>query len=174
MMNDRQENLDQRLASLPKDVMPAKNLWPGIVERVDAAQRRRPPMALAASITLVAVGVAGLFAWAVLHSRSVPDAPQTAMAAAAFAEPTDPKYVQARAAMEQAFRDRLPLLAPVTRAKIEASLAVIRQAHEDIRNALSRDPGSPVLQQLWESTWHDEFDLYDHVVQATQPTFARI
>jgi len=173
-MDNRPQDLDQRLAELTRDVMPAKNLWPGIVERVDAAQRSGLPLALAASITLVAVGVAALFAWAVLQSRSVSNAPQATIAAAEFAEPTDPKYVQARDAMEQAFRERLPLLAPATRTKIEASLAVIRQAHEDIRKALSRDPGSPVLQQLWESTWHDEFDLYDHVVQATQPTFARI
>jgi hypothetical protein len=53
-------------------------------------------------------------------------------------------------------------------------LAVIQKAHEDIRKALAADPQSEVLQQLWESTWHDEFDLYDRVVQATQPTMTRI
>jgi len=53
-------------------------------------------------------------------------------------------------------------------------LAVIRQAHEDIRKALAADPESPVLEQLWESTWHEEFDLYDRVVQATQPPMTRI
>jgi hypothetical protein len=31
-----------------------------------------------------------------------------------------------------------------------------------------------VLEQLWESTWHEEFDLYDRVVQATQPPMTRI
>jgi hypothetical protein len=64
-------------------------------------------------------------------------------------------------------------LDPATRARIEASLAVIRSAHEDIRKALAGDPGSPVLEQLWQSTWHDELDLYDHVVRATQPTMTR-
>ena len=63
---------------------------------------------------------------------------------------------------------------PTTRAKIESSLAVIQKAHEDIRKALAADPQSPVLEQLWESTWHDEFDLYDRVVEATQPTMMRI
>jgi hypothetical protein len=75
---------------------------------------------------------------------------------------------------KKTFEERLAVLDPVTRAKIESSLAVIRQAHEDIRKALAADPGSPVLEELWESTWHDEFDLYDHVVQATQPTMTRI
>jgi hypothetical protein len=88
-------------------------------------------------------------------------------------EPRDPKYVLARDAIEKTFRERLTLLEPATRAKIEASLSVIQKAHEDIRKALAADPQSPVLEQLWESTWHDEFDLYDRVVEATQPTMTR-
>jgi hypothetical protein len=84
-----------------------------------------------------------------------------------------PRYVAARDSLELNFRERLKLLDPATRAQIEASLAVIRQAHEDIRKALASDPASPVLEQLWQSTWHDELDLYDHVVQATQPAMTR-
>ncbi len=79
----------------------------------------------------------------------------------------------ARASLEVTFRERLKLLDPATRARIEASLAVIRQAHEDIRKALASDPGSPLLEQLWQSTWHDELDLYDNVVRATQTTMTR-
>jgi hypothetical protein len=47
---------------------------------------------------------------------------------------------------------------------------VIRQAHESIRQALLADPSSPVLEELWQSTWHDEIDLYDRVVESTQPS----
>ena len=79
----------------------------------------------------------------------------------------------ARDSLEQNFRRQLALLDPATRAKIEANLAIIRQAHEDIRKALASDPASPVLEQLWQSTWHDEIDLYEHVVQATQPPMTR-
>ena len=79
----------------------------------------------------------------------------------------------ARDAVEKTFRERLALLAPATREKIESSLAVIQKAHEDIRKALAADPQSPVLEQLWESTGQEEFDLYDRVVQATQPTMTR-
>ena len=66
------------------------------------------------------------------------------------------------------------LLDPPTRAKIEANLAVIHKARDDIRKALATDPDSPVLEQLLESAWHDEFDLYDDVIRTTQPTLARI
>jgi len=109
-----------------------------------------------------------------LQGRSAPRELRTVIAGGSFEEPKDAKYVLARDMMQQTFRERLALLEPATRAKIEASLAVIRQAHEDIRKALAADPESPVLEQLWESTWHDEFDLYDRVVQATQPPMTRI
>jgi hypothetical protein len=131
-------------------------------------------MALAAAIAIAAAGLASLFTWAVLQGRSVPRVIQMVGATASFEEPRDPKYLLARDTVEKTFRERLTLLEPATRAKIESSLAVIQQTHEDIRKALAADPQSPVLQQLWQSTWHDEFDLYDRVVQATQPIMTRI
>jgi len=174
-MNDAsQESLDRLLAGLPKDVAPPGNLWPGIAARLSSRTRRTPPMALAAAIAMAAAGLASFFTWAVLESRTVPRLIQTTAATNSFEEPRDPKYVLARDAVEKTFRERLTLLEPATRAKIETSLAVIQKAHEDIRKALAADPQSPVLEQLWESTWHDEFDLYDRVVQATQPTMTRI
>jgi hypothetical protein len=174
-MNDRQqESLDRLIASLPKEVVPPGNLWPGIAARLSSRTRRAPPMALAAVIAMAAAGLASFFTWAVLESRTVPRVIQTVAATNSFEEPRDPKYVLARDALEKTFRERLALLEPATRTKIEASLAVIQQAHEDIRKALAADPQSPVLEQLWESTWHDEFDLYDRVVEATQPTMTRI
>jgi hypothetical protein len=174
-MNDRrQDSLDKLVASLPRDVVPSKNLWPGIADRLIRAPRRAPPMALAAGIVIAAACLASLFTWAVLQGRSAPRVLPTVVVRGSFEEPTDAKYVLARDMMQKTFRERLALLEPATRAKIEASLAVIRQAHEDIRKALAADPESPVLEQLWESTWHDEFDLYDRVVQATQPPMTRI
>ena len=172
-MNDRQqESLDRLIASLPRDVIPPGNLWPGVAARLQA--RRMQPMALAAAVAIAAAGLASFFTWAVLESRSVPRVIQSVAATGSFEEPRDPKYVLARDSMEKTFRERLALLEPATRAKIESSLALIQKAHEDIRKALAADPQSPVLERLWESTWHEEFDLYDRVVQATQPPMTRI
>jgi hypothetical protein len=174
-MNDRrQESLDRLIAGLPRDVAPPGNLWPGIAARLPRRARSAQPLALAAAVAVAAAGLASFFTWAVLQSPTVPRVIQTVAATNSFEEPRDPKYVLARNAMEKTFRERLALLEPETRAKIETSLAVIQKAHEDIRKALAADPQSPVLEQLWESTWHEEFDLYDRVVQATQPTMTRI
>ena len=89
-------------------------------------------------------------------------------------EPNDAGYLAARADLVETFRERLAMLDPATRAKIEANLAVIHKARDDIRKSLAEDPDSPVLEQLLESAWHDEFDLYDDVIRTTQPTLARI
>jgi hypothetical protein len=172
-MNDReQERLDRLIANLPKDIIAPGNLWPAVASRLISKPRRTAPMAMAAVVAMAAAGLASFFTWAVLESRTIPAVVQ-APAAASFEEPRDPKYVLARDSVEKTFRERLTLLDPATRTKVVASLAVIQKAHEDIRKALASDPQSPVLEQLWQSTWHDEFDLYDRVVQATQPAMTR-
>jgi hypothetical protein len=181
-MNDPlRKLLDAELANLPRDIEPPRNLWPGIRARLQERPRRARPVAFAAAAGIAGACVASALTWAILHGRPQLPAPQpvaragasAVVGAASFDEPRNPNYVAARDNLEANFRERLALLDPATRAKIEASLAVIRRAHEDIRKALAGDPASPVLQQLWQSTWHDEFDLYDHVVQATQPTMTR-
>jgi hypothetical protein len=173
-MNDRLQNpLDEQLADLPRDVPPAANLWPGISARLSYRPRRARPMVLATAAGIAGACLASALTWAVLHGRPASPAVQLALRATTFDEPRNPSYVAARADLELNFRERLALLDPATRARIETSLAVIRRAHEDIRKALASDPASPVLEQLWQSTWHDELDLYDHVVRATQPTMTR-
>jgi hypothetical protein len=173
-MNDPLEkSLDEQLAALARDVMPARNLWPGIAARLEQRPRRARPLIFAAAAGVAGACVAGALAWAVLHGRTQTPSSEVSMSARNFEEPANPRYVSARNSLELGFRERLALLDPVTRGKIEASLAVIRQAHEDIRKALASDPESPVLEQLWQSTWHDELDLYDHVVRTTEPTMTR-
>jgi hypothetical protein len=181
-------SLDERLASLPRDISPPRNLWPGISRRVHRSPLHRRPLTLAAAAALAGACLASALTWAVLHGRPAAPVPQlaaqtpgvmgrapgAAAQAPSFDESRNPRYIAARDSLEVSFRERLALLDPATRAHIEASLAVIRQAHEDIRKALEKDPASPLLEQLWQSTWHDELDLYDHVVQATQPAMTRI
>jgi hypothetical protein len=172
-MNDRmQKSLDELLADLPRGI-PHANLWPGISARLSYRPRRARPMVWAAAAGVVGACLASALTWAVLHGRPESPAAPPAMHAPGFDEPRNASYVAARADLELNFRERLALLDPATRARIEAGLAVIRRAHEDIRKALASDPASPVLEQLWQSTWHDELDLYDHVVRATQPTMTR-
>jgi hypothetical protein len=173
MKDPLQASLDERLAKLPRDIPPPRNLWPGIAGRLHRSPRRARPLVLAAAAAVAGACLASALTWAVLHGRPATPALQLAAQAPSFDESRNPRYVAARDSLEVSFRERLALLDPATRAQIEASLTVIRRAHEDIRRALASDPASPVLEELWQSTWHDELDLYDHVVRATQPTMTR-
>jgi hypothetical protein len=177
MIEPAQNSLDAQLAKLARDIPPPRNLWPGIARGIERGALRNPqrhrPMAWAAAAAVAGACLASALTWAVLHGR--PNSPSVPIMAAqpSYGDVTTARYVAARDSLEQTFQQRLASLDPATRAKVEASLATIRKAHEDIRQALVAAPASPVLEQLWESTWQDEFDLYDRVVQATQPTMTR-
>jgi hypothetical protein len=174
MMEDRtDETLDELLAKLPRDIAVPRNLWPGIERGIKRKPRSLGSLAAAASVAIVCM--AGALTWAVLHERPAgrSNSTTTSSRTVGFDEPRDPAYLAARADLEKSFRERLAILEPRTRAKIEASLALIRQAHEEIRKALAAQPADPVLEHLLESTWHDEFDLYNDVVRGTQPAMLR-
>jgi len=176
--------LEARLAALPCDLPPARDLWAGIAASIAAEEAqpavawRRWPLALAAGVAVAVV--AGLIGWqtrreaapaATLPTPAV--AGSEALRQASFAIPQGDHYLAARAELEASYRERLQLLAPATRARIEQDLAAIREANEDIRHALADDPQSPVLNRLLESTWQQEFDLYATVARSTEPAVPR-
>ena len=179
MKDPTQHSLDEQLASLALDVPPPTDLWPSIASEVGRTRLSRSNFhfAAAAAAAVASACIASAVTWAVVHSRSTAPAsvaPAGNLHTVSFEDPRDRAYLAARADVEKTFRERLALLDPDTRSKIESSLGVIRQAHADIRNALSATPDSPVLERLLESTLHDEFDLYDQVVRTTQPALSRI
>jgi hypothetical protein len=172
-MSDRSsDSLDTLLARLPLEVQPSRDLWPAIEGRLQTGMRRPRVWAWAAAAALAGAFVAGTLTFALMRANGGL-AGGRPVSAALFDEPRDAHYVSARATLQQSFEHELVKLDPDTRARIEASLEVIRRAHEDIRKALADDPASPVLQQLWESTGRDELDLYERVIRGTQPALTR-
>jgi hypothetical protein len=174
MKDSAPKTLDEQLAKLATDIVPPRNLWPGIAREIVRRPRASPALAFAAAAAVICF--AGALAWVVLHGRpgSSGSGAMTASIAASLAEPRDASYLATRAALEKTFQERLALLDPATRAQIEMSLTSIRAARDDLAKALAAHPESPMLEQLLESAWHDEFNLYDDVVRTTQPTLARI
>ena len=162
-------DLDSRLAELARDIPPPRDLWPGIRAAIGSEQpaARRWPMPLALAAGLGVAVTAGLLGWHL--ARQQPLLAAGSLATAGFAEPASAQYVSMRAALEHTYRERLALLAPATRTRIEQDLATIRAANADIRRALAADPESPVLNRLLESTWQQEFDLYTTVVHNSEP-----
>jgi hypothetical protein len=172
------DTLDPLLARLPRAVAPSRDLWPGIEAAVRPARMQSWPLQLAAGLLVAIVSVA--LSLGIAHRLPLPAATraagggaEAALLAARFLPPQDPGYRAARAALERTFRERLVLLAPKTRLRIEADLETIQRANADIRAALEQDPASPVLQRLLESTWQQEFDLYRSVARSTEPLSRR-
>ena len=166
-------SLDDRLAKLPRELPLERDLWPAIDAAIAAAgaareRPRRIPLALAAGLAIALT--AGIIGWQAGRSR-LPLA--SAPGAQGFAVPADPEYLKTRATLERTYQDRLALLEPVTRDRIEHDLAIIRAANADIRRALAADPQSAVLNRLLASTWQQEFDLYATVVRTTEPAMQR-
>jgi hypothetical protein len=173
MMDIDLQTLDRRLAELPQEVLPPRNLWPEIVTRIGRTQRSSHPYVLAACVAACAACVASIFTWATMRHAPAGSGLQLVARAAPFDELADPRFVLARDELRKTFDERMAMLDPKTRSQIEASLMVIRDAHEKIRKALLADPASAALEQLWQSSMRDEIDLYDRVVRTTEPTMTR-
>ena len=184
MNNRRYRSLDDALERIPRELPPTRDLWPGIAQATaratgqaigqaagqatnqSAAHRPRWAlwsMALAASLSVI--GLVGALVWAMWRAP-----PASRMR---FEPPQSVAYLKTHAALEGLFRERLQLLTPATRNRIEADLSTIRSAHDDIRAALGKDPASPLLLQLLRSTWRQEIDLYSTVAHATDPLLPR-
>ncbi len=180
--------VDEALAQLPREQAPGRDLWPSIAVALQgnapgsgstARGSRSPwPTAMAASVALAAL--LGALTWSVWHSTAptlMATAPLPRSAALAqpvgFELPQDADYLAARAALERTFSERLAMLAPPTRARVQSDLEVIRKANADIRDALAHDPASPLLLQLLRSTWQQEINLYTTVAHATDTLLTR-
>ena len=180
------------LREMPQSIEPARDLWPGIEAQLGElpegaasggtvpARRRGQPLrwlAAAAMLASVALGVwigrsllpgtAGIGTPQVSATRTpVPPLAPTALDAAYV---SDPRYAQQRAALVQALQARLAALPPPARAKVSASLAAIEQAKQDLEEALGRDPGNALLQELLVNTYQDEMRVLTDVHEASDP-----
>jgi hypothetical protein len=166
--------LDALLVQLPRSLPPSRDLWPGIAAEIAPRHVvRRWPAAIAASLAVACVG--GYMAWRITPPAPVADASRAGHADPAMRDVVDrdAEYRATRAALVVTYEERLKMLSPVTRARIAADLATIQRARQDLREALSADPGSRVLLRLYESTTQQEFDLYTTVGRNTEPAASR-
>lgn len=176
------------LRELPREITPARDLWPGIEARLRAAATgggsggapplpgapRRPlwsrALALAAMVATLAVGI-----WIGRELLPAPGAEAPPVAAAANGEPPrflqaayarDPQLMQRRAELVSSLEAQLAALPPESRAKVAASLATIRKSMRDIEAALGRDPSNVLLQELLVGTYQDEMRVLVDVHEA--------
>ena len=184
------------LRELSPAIEPARDLWPQIEARITAERRTAPGalgaqprpararavplrwLAAAALVASVAVGVwigrsllpaarpgTGVGS-AISAARGTP-ATVDAPTALDVAYVSDPRYQRDRAALMKSLQERLATLPPAARAKVMASLAAIYRAKQDLENALGKDPGNALLQELLVDTYQDEMRVLTDVHEAS-------
>jgi hypothetical protein len=174
MHHTEPDNLDQALCALPREIEPSRDLWPAIRAELKpmAAQpaRARPAMLwqLAAGIVLVALSSAVTY----MIVRSEPAQPIASVPAAGISGAGDAlalEYLRARADLDRVFAERVALLPPATRAKIENNLAELRRAADQLTATLAEHPSDALLQDLLMSTRQRELQLLADISQLTAP-----
>lgn len=171
-MNMSSDPIDKHLAALPREIAPPPLVWAGIAAAISPPRPSRWPLALAASLVVAELAVTLM--WSLMHPVTAPlmahePALQREVTVVSFVTPDQGGYQRARTNIEQLFHERLALLRPESRAKIEKNLQIIRDANEEIRRALEADPASPLLLEFLQNTDQQEFDLYQSVVRNTEP-----
>ena len=164
--------LDRALAGLPREIEPARDLWPAIAAQLEPRRGQRWLPLAAAAVLLVAAS--SLITAHVVRRNATP----VATVAPAAPEPgdvrpasfgpghaLDPEYAAARqqlAAMLAARMDRLPSSA---RQKVADNLAELHRAADEINAALALQPGDALLEELLLNTYQDELAVLASVNQ---------
>lgn len=175
--NPPEDPLLAKAAALPKDVAPARDLWPGIAARLGEAQElpRRPafrwPLALAAGFLVASVSA--LLTWGLLREPG-PSETRIADTRTVATDIVPVSYgpnsglsapeLAARDELVAQFRGKFASLKPETREAILKNLAIMQTAADEIEAALAKDPGSGMLKGLLVGTYKRELQLYSTVV----------
>ncbi|HEX5460544.1 MAG TPA: hypothetical protein VFX20_11290 [Steroidobacteraceae bacterium] len=192
-MNDPAPSKVRRVSDLPREIPPPHDGWPALEARLRAsgmpqpdtgvepggrvapARRWRPRVmqiaTLAAVLAAVVVGIT-IDRWILAPGH--PAAPVAAVPGSGSADRgipvsyvTDPRYLHERAELLRTLDARLAKLPPPTRKKVLQSLATIHQSMRDIQQALGREPGNALLQELLIDTYQDEMHVLSTVQQAS-------
>jgi hypothetical protein len=182
--------LDKALADLPQEVPPDRDLWPAIRAQIEAeqAQKTKPRgftprwYQLAAGVLLIVASSLTTFVLmrdssheASMVAENDPPRPALVAMPTSFANyQLGEDYSKARATLDAAFEERLALLPPAAREKVERNLGEIRSAARDIADTLAQHPTDPLLQELLMSTYQSELQLLADVTQMTPAPATRV
>ena len=175
-----------RVAALPAEVGPERDLWPGIASRIAAARARpvvvrafprawwTPAAGLAAAAAVVlALGATLTRVWSP-PAREGSAGPGTAYEAAWTADPTliaaERQYARAAAQLMAALDARKASLPPGTVAAVERDLTTIDVALAQVRSALRAEPGNAQLSHMLAATHQKKLDVLQRVVKLSTQT----
>lgn len=175
---DESRLLDERLGRIPREIPPARDLWPEIAARIGTAEPRGASpwpvpwrlLAAAASVGLVAVFVASLYRGDDPAPPQAVPAGLTAPVASTFGpgHVLGSDYQAARAGLADDLERRLQVLPPETRATVLENLETIRRATDEINAALGQDPANAMLQHQLLAAYQDELTVLANLQRTTE------
>ncbi|HEY0943397.1 MAG TPA: hypothetical protein VGE08_25150 [Steroidobacter sp.] len=182
----RSDPLSEMLASLPRDLPPERDLWPGIqaeIAKTPIVTDTAPVvhftssrwfqiaagllLVLATSLTTFVITRQSMERDPTVQVAREQQQPQVPMATAPLnampvsfgPEVLGADYIKARSELNAQFEARIKTLPPSTRAKLERNLADLRHAANEISKTLAEHPSDPLLQDLLMSTYQRELQL---------------
>jgi hypothetical protein len=156
------ERLQDRLAAildpksaLPREIQPARDLWPAIASRLEETNERAPRnlwavLPLAAAAAIAGVIITSLFSLPLGQDPSLATDPiRTAQSRRLPVTQVEAGFLQTRGALVKMVEARKSLMSPEQLAVLEQTLTSIDSAATDLHVALERDPyNSSLLFQL--------------------------
>jgi hypothetical protein len=156
-------DLRWQLRQLPREMDPARDLWPGIAARLQpaAAPRRASRLAWTGGLALAASLIVAIVGWRLVSAPAA----HTPDAVAGTADPTR-RVVQAEAhALTLEYRASLAeYQAQPVPAEIQPGLDALDASARDIRSALAVEPDSVLLLQQLQRTYARRLELTHRAV----------
>ncbi len=193
-MNDKRERVTEEdvmamAGELPLEVVPKRDLWPGIAAAIETPAAGEPVrrgyadgwFARAAAVLLL-VGASSGLTWFVMQDGG--DGGALAPPADGYVfEPVSgsfgdrytlgPDFQDARASLVARLDAELEKLSPETRAEVEENLADIRRAIAQINVALAEEPDNALLQELLINSYAEELAIMRRVDGITTSVMRR-
>ena len=162
-------------AALPKEIRPARDLWPGIELAISGSQQRNRwwngGLAQAAAVLLLVGGSSGITYLAIKDDGG--SLSPVAMEGERVFVPVSgsfgsrynlgPEFQDARDSLAARLDSEMEKLSPESREEVQKNLDTIRAAIVEINNALANEPDNVLLQELLIRTYHDELTLMQKV-----------
>lgn len=161
--------------ALPRDVAPARDLWPGIESAIEEEQRParwQRYAGYAAAVVLLVGGSSGVTwmaatggdeAQPVAAIEPAPLEVQTVSASFGGDFVLGQEYLDTRQQLVTRLEARLAELSPEQRAEIERNMAEIRASIDQINTVLADEPDNALLRELLMTAYRDELQMMKRV-----------
>jgi anti-sigma factor RsiW len=147
--------------ALPNSVMPARDLWTGIAERLGPSPEGTAGRGASAPQSRIGLGWWGRLAAAIgfiLLGAALATIWQRQSAPSGFAA-AQARYHAASAELSERLAQEPRALSPATMAVVERNLAIVDAAIREAERALEADPGNGALEQMLRARYEQRLEL---------------